>query len=122
LPSVSSRGGESREDVTSVLRYKALADAITEGVNSSGISQDRPDPVPSEPIQSPEEDSGEATKVPASHSWRNPPASVSASVPTRHRVQLMRDVSKKAAAATAALKSLSLTKIGDEGALRRRPS
>jgi serine/arginine repetitive matrix protein 2 len=121
LPS-SSSGGESREDDTSVLRYKALADALTEGVNSSGSSQDQPDPVPPEPIQSPEEDSGEATEVPASHSWRNPPAPVPAPVPTRHSVQLVRDVSKKAAAATAALKSPSLTKIGDEGTLRRRPT
>lgn len=122
FPSVSSSGGESREDDTSVLRYKALADALADGVKpDSSSSKDQPDPIPSGPIQSPEEDSGEATEVPPSHSWRSPQAPVPASVSVSHNVQLVRDVSKKAAAATAALKSPSLT-IGDEGTLRRRPT
>jgi serine/arginine repetitive matrix protein 2 len=124
FPSVSSSSRESGEDDTSALRYKALAEALAETEKPARASSpDERDPLISEPIQLPEEDSGEATEVPASQLWRNPPVPVPAPVPANHTVQLVRDVSRKAAEATAALKNPSQTKIGElEGTLRRRPT
>ncbi|KAF8579495.1 hypothetical protein K439DRAFT_385263 [Ramaria rubella] len=119
LPSISSSGRESREEENSALRYKALAEAIAEN-DQPATDEIEPISPTSEPAQSHEEDSGEATEVPASQLWRNPPVPVP--VPSNNAVELARDVSRKAAEATAALKSPSLTKVAEsESAIRRRP-
>lgn len=123
LPSINSSSRESHEDDTSALRYKALADALAETEKPPPVNFMGHDPITSEPIQSPEEDSGEATEVPASHSWRSPPPPVPVPVPASHTVQLVQDITRKATEATAALKNAPQPKIGDhDGTLRRRPT
>ena len=121
FPSISSGSRESHEDDASALRYKALADALAENEKVAGANSPDQGPIISDPIQSPEEDSGEATEVPASHVWRSPPVPIAVPVPATHTVQLVQDVSRMAAEATAALKNPSHTKIGEpDGTLRRR--
>ncbi|GJJ11942.1 hypothetical protein Clacol_006180 [Clathrus columnatus] len=120
LPSISS-GRESREDDTSA-RYKALVDAIAvhEEHTKTEAQTSHDDVAPTSPASPPaqthEDDSGEATEVPPSRSWRSPQAVVT---PTNH-VQLVRDVSRRTAEATAALKSR--TQVTDnDGTIRRKP-
>ena len=123
-PSLSSNSQESAEDDASALRLKAITDALSASDgerrenNDETIKSAASAPEPSQPL---EEDSGEATEVPNSHAWRFPPSQSQGS--PNDTVQLVREVSRKAAAATAALKSPSQLQVGESDVtVRRRPT
>lgn len=116
----SSTWNECRQDDSSASRYKAIVEAIEIEEKAKQQQQQQAskavDVVP--PVPAKEEDSGDATEVPSARQWRSQPPVP----PPPTNVHLVREVSRKAAEATAALKSTAQTRAREgDGTLRRKP-